>query len=730
MFQRLKRFRFSSVVAGLTILGLCLTPAVSAGKAKTLVKTVKKPASAAAKAPMRTFASQKELSDYIKNNIQLNGRFGFYGGGGIMLQRSGAVMMKTATPEAAPAAAGAADQSSQANTGNAEASINYSKTNVQVEGVDEADFVKSDGKYLYVASGTTLFIVQASPAGKGQIVSRIALKGSPSELFINGNRMILMGRGQEWMDLEIKLFNITDRAHPEVLKTIQLNGDYVRSRMIGDTAYLLMSSPMEQNGELYTLPTVKIDGVESKIAPNQIYAFGIPDYSYQYTRVMAVSLKNAGEKPTEKVFLTGTSQNVYASSKNIYLTNQKVPDYQVFTNRLLDEYARMIPAKAKEIAAIRAGKESFDQKLSDIDQLITDYIDALDYEAATKLEEKVREYQQRWQADMQREREKTTITKLAVNGRDIQFAATGEVPGSILNQFSMDEHNGYFRIATTSQTMGLFGAGGTRNNVFVLDSSLRTAGRLQGLAPNERIYAARFMGNRVYLVTFRQVDPLFVIDLSNPKKPAVLGKLKIPGYSDYLHPIDDKYLIGIGKEVAEIQPEPMPVDVSAKVSARMIMPPLARPQGLKIALFDVSDPNHPREISKYVVDGYSDSSALHDHRAFLYSREKNLMVLPVDIYEPYRMMTEGNDKSGTVVKGPWYGAFVFNVSPKDGIKLKGKIQHETETQVKPADEYIDWSRQQIQRGLYIEDVLLTVSDHMIKWNQISDLKEVDRVNLD
>ncbi|MGE5372503.1 MAG: beta-propeller domain-containing protein [Solirubrobacterales bacterium] len=730
MFQRLKRFRFTSVIAGLTILGLCLTPAVSAGKAKTDLKTVKKPAAAAAKRPMRTFASQKELSDYIKNNIQLSGRFGYYGGT-VSMRRSDVIMMKEAMPlAAAPSAVGAADQASPANTGSGETSIDYSKTNVQVEGVDEADFVKSDGKYLYVASGTTLFIVKAYPAGKGQIVSRITLKGSPSDLFINGNRMIVMGRGQEWMDLDIKLFDITDRAHPEVLKTIQLNGDYVRSRMIGDTAYLLISSPMEQNGDVYELPKVTINGVERKIAPNQIYAFGIPDYSYQYTRVMAINLKNTAELPSEKVFLTGTSQNVFASTKNIYMTNQKVPDYQAFTNRLLDEYTRMIPAKAKEIAAIRAGKDSFDQKLSDIDQLISEYIDSLDYDAAAKLEEKVRDLQQRWQADMQREREKTTITRLAVNGRDIQFGATGEVPGSVLNQFSMDEHNGYFRIATTSQTMGLFGAGGTRNNVYVLDSSLKMTGRLQGLAPNERIYSARFMGNRVYLVTFRQVDPLFVIDLTNPKKPAVLGKLKIPGYSDYLHPIDDKYLIGIGKEVAEIQPEPMPVDVSAKVSARMIMPPLARPQGLKIALFDVSDPNHPREISKYVVDGYSDSSALHDHRAFLYSREKNLMVLPVDIYEPYRIMTEGNDKSGTVVKGPWYGAFVFNVSPKDGIKLKGKIQHETETQVKPADEYIDWSRQQIQRGLYIEDVLLTVSDHMIKWNQISDLKEVDRVNLD
>jgi uncharacterized secreted protein with C-terminal beta-propeller domain len=155
----------------------------------------------------------------------------------------------------------------------------------------------------------------------------------------------------------------------------------------------------------------------------------------------------------------------------------------------------------------------------------------------------------------------------------MEYDASGRVSGSVLNRYSMDEYEGYFRIATTT------GWGtSSLNRVYVLDGTLSVAGALENLAQGERIYSARFMGNRCYLVTFRQVDPFFVIDLSDPSQPKLLGELKITGYSDYLHPYDENHIIGIGKET----------------DAGLY-------QGLKISLFDVSDVSNPKEIAKYEI---------------------------------------------------------------------------------------------------------------------------------
>jgi hypothetical protein len=140
----------------------------------------------------------------------------------------------------------------------------------------------------------------------------------------------------------------------------------------------------------------------------------------------------------------------------------------------------------------------------------------------------------------------TVIHKIAIKDGRIRYVASGIVPGTILNQFSMDEHKGYFRIATTIGSWW-WGRDDSKNNVYVLDDDMRTVGKLEGLAPGETIYSARFFGNRCYLVTYKQIDPFFVIDLRNPKDPKVLGELKIPGFSTYLHPYDENHVIGIGK---------------------------------------------------------------------------------------------------------------------------------------------------------------------------------------
>ena len=233
----------------------------------------------------------------------------------------------------------------------------------------------------------------------------------------------------------------------------------------------------------------------------------------------------------------------------------------------------------------------------------------------------------------------------------------------------------------------------SKNHVYVLDKSLDIVGRLEDLAPGERIYSVRFMGEKAYMVTFRQVDPLYVIDLSNPKNPNVLGFLKIPGVSDYLHPYDENQMIGVGRGATE--------------DGRM--------QGMKLSLFDVSDVSNPREISKHMIGERGTSSeALNDHKAFLFSKEKGLLVIPVQV-------SEGGNWNA------FQGAYVFNIDLTSGISLKGKITHTEGTASEDKYRYDYASR--IRRALYIDDVLYTLSEKMLKMNGLIDIVEINKITL-
>ena len=243
------------------------------------------------------------------------------------------------------------------------------------------------------------------------------------------------------------------------------------------------------------------------------------------------------------------------------------------------------------------------------------------------------------------------------------------------------------------------------NNLYVLDDNLKVIGALENLAEGEKIYSVRFMQNRAYMVTFKQIDPLFVIDLSNPKNPKVLGKLKIPGYSDYLHPYDDTTLIGLGKDTGESEWGGV------------------RVKGLKLSLFDVSDVNDPKEIDVYIMgDSGSDSIALHDHKAFLFSLDKNLLSIPVSIRE-----SAGSRGYGKLT---FSGAAVFNVD-KTGFELKGKIDHSDGGRISNQDYWrgYNYYDNTVKRSLYIDDVLYTFSNKYLKMNELDDLNLVKKLEL-
>jgi uncharacterized secreted protein with C-terminal beta-propeller domain len=276
----------------------------------------------------------------------------------------------------------------------------------------------------------------------------------------------------------------------------------------------------------------------------------------------------------------------------------------------------------------------------------------------------------------------------------------------------MDEREGYFRIATTNGFSTRSGSS-TSNNVYVLNASLGVTGKLEGLAPGEDIYSARFMGSRCYLVTFKKVDPLFVIDLSDPERPEVLGKLKIPGYSDYLHPYDENTLIGVGKETEEAEEGDF-----------------AWYQGVKISLFDVSDVSDPKEIAKFEIgDRGTDSPVLHDHKAFLFSRAKNLLVIPVLVAEIDEGDYSGDVPANAYGEYVYQGAYVFHVSPGQGIELRGRVTHIDDPLEFLKSGYWFDSELSVERSLYIDDFLYTISRGMIKMNGLFDLSEMGSVEL-
>ncbi|MHB8156718.1 MAG: beta-propeller domain-containing protein [Desulfocucumaceae bacterium] len=606
--------------------------------------------------------------------------------------------------------------------GMAKSEDSHSTTNVQVEGVDEDDIMKNDGKYLYVAAANKVNILEAYPAEGARILSSISCEGPPVGIYVKGDRLMVISNRSNYTGLMAAVYDIADRAKPVVVRTLSWEGGYVSSRLIGDYAYLVVNMPVEDG---VITPTLIENGIKRLIPPSDIYYFDYPDFDYRYTLIVSVNLADSKREALYKTFLTGFSQNIYCSAENLYLTGEKIPDAVFYMNQFISGLASLVSGEASaKVEGIASSDSSPDKKMMEAEQVLEEYMGGLDYSSAADLEDKISQLREKLSRDMNRERNKTVIHKIGVKEGIVEYKCRGEVNGRLLNQFSMDEEGGYFRVATTSEGFLFTDRPVTRNNIYVMDQGLKVVGRLEGLAPRERIYSARFMGGRVYLVTFRNIDPLFVIDLKDPSNPKVLGELKIPGFSDYLHPYDENHIIGVGKEVAPApEPQPVPLGPNGQRTQLQIMPPLpSRPQGVKIALFDVTNPEKPVEMSKYVVENlYSDSEALREHRAFLFSREKNLMALPIS----YTINDPLPKRPGVIpYYGYWQGMYVFNISPEGGIGLRGKVVH-------PAAGMQGSENQPeaVRRAAYINDIFYTVSDGAVKMSRLDNLKEVKVIRL-
>jgi uncharacterized secreted protein with C-terminal beta-propeller domain len=295
----------------------------------------------------------------------------------------------------------------------------------------------------------------------------------------------------------------------------------------------------------------------------------------------------------------------------------------------------------------------------------------------------------------------TQIYKFAADDGKLIFVKTGSAPGTVLNQFSMDEYQGCFRIATTKQT---YGKNWTKyNNLYVFDKNMEIVGQIEDIAPGEQIYSARFMGSRAYMVTFKQVDPLFAIDLSDPKNPVILGALKIPGYSNYLHPYDENHLIGFGKDTV--------LDSYGN----------AYYTSMKISLFDVSDMTNPIEMFVETIGGRgTESELLNNHKALLFSKEKNLLAFPVIVYESKERAVDGKMPAYGTFK--FAGAYIYEIDLRKGFNLKGAISHLSSQDMLKSSDWGSDGEAYIQRLLTIKDKLYAASNKKLSSH---DLKTLD-----
>ena len=592
----------------------------------------------------------------------------------------------------------------------------YSATNIQVEGVDEADIVKTDGHYIYTVTKNTINIVKAFPAENAELVSKIKFaSSSPAGLFVNGNKLAVYGSDYSNAQSTIlpkmrirnqytflKTYDITDRKNPILERDLSFEGSYTNSRMIKDYIYFVTSRYQYDYGidpmpVPYILNSGRPINAESEMP---VYYFDAPYRSQSFVTATGVSISDKNQPPQSEIYLLDGNQQMYVSQNHIYITYTRYADEYQLTMDVTKEIVlpRLEAGDKERVQKIETADSqvlSEQEKMLKIMAVIQRYVESLGDDEQKALETEMKNRVKQKYEDISKELEKTIIHKIAISEGKLAYQTVGEVTGHILNQFSMDEDNGYFRIATTkSQSWSRFSGESNEpeksyNNLYILDSSLKVAGKIENLATDERIYSVRFMQGRAYIVTFKQTDPLFVIDVSDPTAPKVLGELKIPGFSNYLHPYDDTMLIGLGKETETNQ-------YGAVI-----------PKGLKISLFDVADVANPKETAHYTVEGqWSDSGALYDHKAFLFKKDKNLLAIPV---------TAQKDS------GQFQGAFVFDVT-KNTIALKGQVSHPS------AQSGYDYFSQ-IKRGLYIENNLYTLSNAYLGINNLADLALIKNIGL-
>lgn len=465
------------------------------------------------------------------------------------------------------------NSSTTQSTSEASSSKNYSTTNIQVENVDEADITKTDGNYIYSLSDNYVVITNVKDPENIKIASKINITaGNPEDLILYNNQLVIISEEGSYSNANtiVDIYNIENKEKPIKVKNYKLYEPYYTSRAIENKLYVIASGKLRKEADKI-VTYYNEDNKQLDLNLKNIHYLKNIETNKQ-TLISSINLDNPTNDVDLQSYLIDIS-NAYVSENNIYLLNQK------YSSRYYND--------APPISSLFTWKGA---------------IGPFVYDEEDK--------------NNSNNNYETEIYKFNIqeNGT-IQYDTKTKVDGKTINQFSLDEYNGNLRVA-------LYDNNGSKIQIF--DDKLNKIGETSYLAKGEKMYSSRFIGNKAYLVTYKTVDPLYVIDLSIPTNPTVLGELKIPGYSTYLHPYDENHLIGIGMETKE---------TVRRNSSGKVLSTSATITGMKMALFDVSDVNHPTQISSTIIgDSRTTSAILTNHKALLFSKEKELIAIPVNNY--------------------------------------------------------------------------------------------------
>jgi hypothetical protein len=602
----------------------------------------------------------------------------------------------------------------------------YSETNVQVEGVDEADFVKNDGGYVYALADGHFQVLDAWPAAATHRLSSFKLEGEPRRMYVHADTAVIYsslgpigeptpgfgpfggfydhyddvpctygydceftGDGRE---LKITVLDIADRAHPRLEREVYFDGAYLNSRRIGPVVHTAVVSPEISLPGLSYWPE-EVEEAMKKCFSGELTALGFTDAELaalfeqlrQSNLAVIAGAPATALLPTirDTLYLDGapyTSEGPLAACEDTYMPATGAGrSFVSLVSFAIDESA---PPSAVNVlsrpGAVYASADSL-------------YL-AVRHDASTPWVKSLGEAAE----------EGTAVHKfaLAQGGAAPEYAASGAARGRLLNQFAMDEHAGALRIATTS---GHLPSPDVHSAVSVLveqGSRLKQVGQVDGLAPGEDIRSVRFDGPVGFVVTFKKTDPLFVLDLSDPQAPHVAGELKIPGFSTYMHLMDDAHLLTIGYD-ADDQGE------------------FAWFQGVQLQVIDVSDLSQPKLLHKEVIGTRgSTSDAATDHLAFTYFKARDLLAVPMTV-------CEGGDGGMFGDLMTFSGLMVYRVTAEDGFKLLGGVPHlPPETPQVWSDQCSSWWTRPnsiVKRSAFLEDWVFSIAPELVKVAHLDDL---------
>ncbi len=559
---------------------------------------------------------------------------------------------------------------------NLSSSSDHSDTNTQEAGVDEADIVETDGQFVYTFSHGKLVIVDVSDPIDPEPMSFTAFDDHYHEMYLQGDRLTLISRGwNKDSPSVVTVLDITDRANPSVVERTEIAGRIINSRAVGDRVY------------------VAVSGVE------------LP--------VVETSLAVPAEEGDLNEYRTNETLDEYVARVQSTLLEAALPTYQTYdaAGELIASGLLTDPTQIhKPIDAVD------NELLSLVTFNVADGEPGPDSSTGIFTSRASEVYMSGNAFYVMRNADgETAIFKFTFDDEGTaKLAATGKVPGVLLNQFSVDEHEGRLRIATTETRMETvqdrWGRDVTRqlqrfNNLLILEqegTELSVVGEIRNLAPTETIKSVRFIEDRAYVTTFRVVDPLFSVDLTNPISPVVTGALKIPGYSDYLHPVGEDYVIGIGRDANEITGQLGP---------------------LQISLFYVGEMANPTLVDQVTMVGaqWHSSEAWNDHHAVAYFAADQVLTIPVGWSESVPADWDGDG----IYEGTSYEnlsaiwAFEIDVDQHGGgtIEIAGSVEHTTESSG------YQYNSNQARRSVRVGQALITLSDDYLKINRLHDVGE-------